>query len=101
MAAAMPAAGATSGAAAGAQGGAANGKSIFEANCAACHGTGVAGAPKIGDKEAWGPRIKQGADTLHDHALKGKGAMPPKGGNMALSDADVKAAADYMIGQGK
>jgi cytochrome c5 len=102
MAAAMPAAGATGGTpAAGSQSGAANGKAIFEASCSACHGTGVAGAPKIGDKAAWAPRIKQGAETLHEHALKGKGAMPPKGGNMSLSDADVKAAADYMMGQGK
>jgi cytochrome c5 len=96
------AAGATSGApAAGAQSGAAGGKSIFEANCAACHATGVAGAPKAGDKAAWAERIKQGAATLHEHALQGKGAMPPKGGNMSLSDADVKAAADYMIGLAK
>jgi cytochrome c5 len=85
----------------GAQSGAAGGKSIFEANCAACHATGVAGAPKAGDKAAWAERIKQGAATLHEHALQGKGAMPPKGGNMSLSDADVKAAADYMIGLAK
>jgi cytochrome c5 len=83
------------------QGGAGNGKSVFEANCAACHSTGAAGAPKVGDKAAWAPRLSQGADTLREHALKGKGAMPPKGGNMSLSDADVKAAADYMIGLAK
>jgi cytochrome c5 len=97
-AAAAAPAGATSGAAAG---GASNGKAIFEANCAACHGTGVAGAPKLGDKAAWAPRLKQGMDTLHQSALKGKGAMPPKGGNMALPDADVMAAVDYLAGQGK
>ncbi|MDB5902201.1 MAG: cytochrome c5 family protein [Betaproteobacteria bacterium] len=97
-AAAAAPAGATSGAAAG---GASNGKAIFEANCVACHGTGVAGAPKIGDKAAWAPRLKQGMDTLHQSALKGKGAMPPKGGNMALPDADVMAAVDYLAGQGK
>jgi cytochrome c5 len=96
-AAAAAPAGATSGAA----GGASNGKAIFEANCVACHGTGVAGAPKIGDKAAWAPRLKQGMDTLHQSALKGKGAMPPKGGNMALPDADVMAAVDYLASQSK
>jgi cytochrome c5 len=102
MAAAAPAAaGATGGAPAGAQGGGGNGKTVFEASCVACHGTGVAGAPKIGDKAAWAPRLKQGTDTLHQSALKGKGAMPPKGGNTALSDADVMAAVDYLAGQGK
>ena len=63
----------------------------------ACHGTGVAGAPKFGDKAAWAPRIKQGKDALHASALKGKGAMPPKGGNASLSDDAVKAAVDYMV----
>ena len=67
----------------------------------ACHGTGVLGAPKFGDKAAWAPRIKQGMDTLYSSALKGKGAMPPKGGNTALSDADVKAGVDYMVSAAK
>ncbi len=62
-----------------------------------CHASGVAGAPKFGDKAAWAPRIKQGIDTLHNSALKGKNAMPPKGGNTALPDADVMAAVDYMV----
>jgi cytochrome c5 len=84
-----------------AAGGAANGKSVFDANCSACHATGVAGAPKIGDKAAWAPRLKQGMDTLHQSALKGKGAMPAKGGNGSLSDADVTAAVDFLAGQGK
>jgi cytochrome c5 len=66
-----------------------------------CHGTGVAGAPKFGDKAAWAPRIKAGLDALHASALKGKGAMPPKGGNPALSDADVAAAVDYMVAAAK
>lgn len=73
------------------------GKSIFDKTCMACHGTGVAGAPKAGDKAAWAPRIKTGMDTLYATALKGKGAMPPKGGNVTLSEADVKAAVDYMV----
>jgi len=84
-----------------AAGGVANGKAVFDANCIACHGTGVAGAPKIGDKAAWAPRMKQGVDALHQAAQKGKGAMPPKGGNTSLSDADVNAAVDYMVSQAK
>ena len=66
-----------------------------------CHGAGIAGAPKFGDKAAWAPRLKTGIDTLHSNALKGKGAMPPKGGNGALSDDEVKAAVDYMAAAAK
>ena len=66
-----------------------------------CHAAGVAGAPKFGDKAAWAPRLKQGLDALHASALKGKGAMPPKGGNMSLSDEAVKAAVDYMANAAK
>ncbi len=80
---------------------AADGKAVFDSTCAACHATGAAGAPKFGDKAAWAPRIKTGADALHTSALKGKGVMPPKGGNPSLSDADVIAAADYMISHAK
>lgn len=97
-AAAAPATGATAAAPAG---GAAKGKTVFDSTCQVCHGTGVAGAPKLGDKAAWAPRLKQGVDALHESALKGKGAMPPKGGNMALSDADLMAAVDYMASQAK
>ncbi len=75
----------------------ANGKKIYDASCVACHATGVAGAPKFGDKALWAPRLKAGMDAVYGVALKGKGAMPPKGGNTALSDADVKAAVDYMV----
>jgi cytochrome c5 len=81
--------------------GKADGKKIYEATCTACHGPGVAGAPKAGDKAAWAPRLKAGVDTLYASALKGKGAMPPKGGNNALADADVKAAVDYLVGLAK
>ena len=78
--------------------GSANGKAVYDQTCAVCHGTGVAGAPKAGDKAAWEPRLKQGVAALHETAVKGKNAMPPKGGNMSLSEADVKAAVDYIVG---
>lgn len=78
---------------------AADGKAVFENNCVACHGSGIAGAPKLGDAAQWGPRIKAGVASLHNSALKGKNAMPAKGGNPGLSDADVKAAVDYMVAQ--
>ncbi len=76
-------------------------KRIFTASCAACHATGAAGAPKVGDNAAWAPRIKTGTETLYTSALKGKNAMPPKGGNAGLSDDDVKAVVDYMVSQSK
>ncbi|MGQ0522592.1 MAG: c-type cytochrome, partial [Betaproteobacteria bacterium] len=79
----------------------ASGKPVYDSACAACHTAGVAGAPKLGDKAAWGARLKSGADTLYASALKGKGAMPPKGGNLSLADADVKAAVDFMVSQAK
>ncbi len=77
--------------------GAADGKAVYQATCFACHGTGAAGAPKVGDKAAWEPRAAQGIDTLMRHALQGKGAMPPKGGNMALGEAEIRAAIEYML----
>ncbi|HEY0418832.1 MAG TPA: c-type cytochrome [Acetobacteraceae bacterium] len=81
------------------------GKATFDQTCQVCHAAGVAGAPKLGDKADWGPRIAQGKNTLYTHALQGftgkKGMMPPKGGNTALADADVKAAVDYMVAQAK
>jgi len=73
------------------------GKAVYAASCAACHANAVAGAPKFGDKAAWAPRIKTGKDALYTSALKGKNAMPPKGGNAALPDSEVKAAVDYMV----
>jgi cytochrome c5 len=79
----------------------ASGKATYETICKVCHDAGVAGAPKVGDKAAWSPRVKTGLDALHASALKGKGAMPPKGGNPSLSDADVKAAVDYMVAASK
>jgi cytochrome c oxidase subunit 2 len=102
----QPVAGGAPAAAAPASGGApaagkADGKSTFDTTCTVCHGTGVAGAPKFGDKAAWAPRIAQGKEALYNSALKGKGAMPPKGGNAALSDDAVKAAVDYMAAAAK
>ena len=73
-----------------------DGKKIFESTCTVCHGAGIAGAPKFGDKAAWAPRLATGIDTLYKVALTGKGAMPPRGGNKDLTDAEVKAAVDYM-----
>ena len=78
-----------------------NGKAVYEANCQACHAAGVAGAPKLGDKAAWAPRIGTGVAALQASAIKGKNAMPPKGGNLSLSDDDVKAAVDYLVSQAK
>ena len=67
----------------------------------ACHGAGVAGAPKLGDKAAWEPRIKQGPETLYKHALEGFKAMPPKGGAADLPDALIKATVDYLAAAAK
>ncbi|MBR8056451.1 c-type cytochrome [Burkholderia dolosa] len=72
------------------------GKALYTSVCQACHAGGVLGAPKFGSKEDWAPRLKDSMDTVYNYALHGKGAMPPKGGSNA-SDADVKAAVDYMV----
>lgn len=77
------------------------GKNTYESTCAACHDSGGLGAPKLGDKTAWAPRIATGVGALQVSALKGKGVMPPKGGNAGLSDADVIAAVDFMLAQTK
>nr|MDP2191895.1 c-type cytochrome [Rhodoferax sp.] len=77
-----------------------NGKAIYDSNCIACHGTGAAGAPKLGDVAAWAPRIKTGSAALFASATKGKGPMmPARGGNPKLSDAEVQAAVNYIISQ--
>src|SRR5262249_35596267 len=75
----------------------ADGKSVYESTCIACHGIGVANAPKFGDKKAWAPHLMHGVEHLYENAIKGLNAMPPRGGNLTLSDADVKAAVDYML----
>jgi cytochrome c5 len=76
------------------------GKKLYDTNCMACHAAGVAGAPKFGDKAVWAPRIATGMDTLYASAIKGKNAMPAKGGSGA-SDDDVKAAVQYMVAAAK
>ena len=83
------------------QANASSGKEIYASTCAACHTAGVASAPKLGDKAAWAPRVAAGSKALQASAIKGKGVMPPKGGNAGLSDADVGAAVDFMLSQVK
>jgi cytochrome c5 len=81
------------------------GDQVYAQVCAACHAGGIAGAPKYGDKAAWAPRLAEGADTLHKHALEGfqgkSGYMPPKGGRTDLSDKSVMSAVDYIIAAAK
>jgi len=77
------------------------GKEIYDTKCFTCHATGVAGAPKYGDKAAWGPRIEKGMDALMQTVMNGKNAMPPKGTCMDCSDDELKAAAQYMIDAAK
>ena len=76
------------------------GETLYKQACSACHVAGVAGSPKFGDKVAWAPRIKTGIDAMTTSVIKGKGAMPPKGGS-AASDADIRAAVEYMASAAK
>jgi cytochrome c5 len=78
-----------------------SGEAVHQQACAMCHGTGLAGAPRTGDKAAWQPRIAQGKATLYEHAIKGFRTMPAKGGNLSLSDAEVRAAVDYLAAQAR
>ncbi|TFW06040.1 cytochrome c5 family protein, partial [Oxalobacteraceae bacterium OM1] len=75
------------------------GDAVFKAVCAACHATGAAGAPKVGDNAAWASRLSQGESTLFEHAIKGIRAMPAKGGNPDLEDVEVQRAVVYMANQ--
>ncbi|MDP3924435.1 MAG: c-type cytochrome [Hydrogenophaga sp.] len=72
------------------------GEALYKQACAVCHVAGVAGAPKLADKAAWAPRLALGVDGLTASVIKGKGAMPPKGGS-AASDADIQSAVTYML----
>ena len=74
-----------------------SGKAVYQNTCAACHETGVAGAPKMGDKMAWTGRINKGKDQLVQSVIKGMGTMPPNGGNPSLSEAEIRASVDYMV----
>ena len=82
-----------------------DGQQVYQASCVACHDAGIAGAPKLGDKGQWAKRIAKGPDALYASAVNGvqgsAGVMPAKGGNPALSDAEVRAAVDYMVGRSR
>ena len=80
-----------------------DGAGVYQSACMACHAAGIAGAPRVGDAAAWAERIAQGNETLYTNAIQGlqgqAGVMPAKGGNMSLSDDEVKAAVDHMVAQ--
>ena len=80
-----------------------SGPQVYNSACLACHGAGIGGAPILGDAAQWVERVAQGADTLREHALQGfsgtTGYMPPKGGRLDLSDSEIEAAVDYMVGE--
>ncbi|HYW91392.1 MAG TPA: c-type cytochrome [Gammaproteobacteria bacterium] len=75
------------------------GKQVVQNTCSACHGTGAMGAPKIGSKKDWKPRFEKGKQTLYQHAENGFKAMPPRGGHSSYSNAEIKAAVNYMLKQ--
>jgi len=77
------------------------GDAVYNASCVACHGTGAAGAPILGDAAAWAPRIKQGMPTLLKHSIEGLNAMPPKGMCMDCSDEEIKATVEYMVSKSR
>ncbi|MDH5301717.1 MAG: c-type cytochrome [Gammaproteobacteria bacterium] len=78
-----------------------DGKGVYEKSCNMCHGAGIAGAPKFGDKAAWQARLAKGVAVLEQSAINGIGAMPAKGGNKKLSDDEVKAAVAHMVSAAK
>ena len=78
----------------------ADGQNIYQKSCQACHATGAAGAPKLGDKDAWAPRIAKGNDAMLSSVKNGLKAMPPKGTCMSCSEDELRAAMEYMVGQG-
>jgi cytochrome c5 len=77
------------------------GRQVYLQTCAFCHDKGIAGAPRLGDSMIWGPRLARGIDALYASAIQGKGTMPARGGNPALSNADVEAAVDYILAQSR
>jgi len=79
----------------------ADGKAVYDKLCVACHQQSVAGSPKLGDKAAWAPRVQTGTGALVQSVIKGKGAMPPKAGNPALSEGEIRAAVEFMVSQSK
>jgi cytochrome c5 len=100
-AAPAPAPAQTAAAAPAAKPAAADGKAVYDKTCFACHAQSVAGSPPLGDKAAWAPRIQTGIDAMAQSVIKGKGAMPPKAGNPSLSDAEIRAAVEFMVSQSK
>lgn len=78
-----------------------SGDQVYQSACAACHGAGIMGAPKMGDAGAWSSRVAQGMDVLANHAINGFNAMPAKGGCVACSDDEIKAAIVYMVDASK
>ncbi len=74
-----------------------SGADVYQSACFACHGTGAAGAPKVGDQAAWAPRVEEGLAHLIEVAIAGKGAMPPRGGNPAVTDEELRAAITHML----
>lgn len=78
-----------------------SGEAVYNAACMACHTSGAAGAPNLGDKAAWSPRIGQGAATLVQHALQGFKGMPAKGGCTNCLDAEIKAAVEYLTAKAR
>jgi len=81
---------------------AADGEAIFNKSCRMCHGTGMMGAPQVGDAKAWKPLIAKERETLYENSIngfRGEATMPARGGNSSLTDEEVKAAVDYMVEQ--
>ena len=74
-----------------------DGRAVYDKTCAACHATGVANAPRFGDKAAWAPRVAGGMPVLVRSVLKGKGAMPAKAGNPKLKSEEIRAAVEFMV----
>lgn len=77
-----------------------NGEKLYKSSCIACHSTGAANAPKLGNKKAWEPIIARGMDEMMDVAINGRGAMPARGGTKADDDA-IRAAVEFMVSKSK